>query len=578
MKSKHISLLCTILLIVCSVFAQSAVLSQPTETQINEVEEVESIGLAPLNPDFIAWQEKQRDRQLGLVSEEDMPSGIIPSPFDDSYLRRAKPSIKLFTDLPGQYDLRSYGYVTPVKDQGNCGACWAFATCSSLESCLLKKYGETWDFSENHLKNYTGFDGLGCDGGRWEWSTAYLTRWSGPVLEDDDPFYDYDDYPSPGGPTKKYVVSVLKFVAEEDIKNAVMTYGALLTNMTWDRDFYNSSTHTYYYTGDENVNHSVAIIGWDDNKYVQGAPQRGAWLVKNSWGEPAANAPYVYISYYDTKAVEFAVAFCDAVSTSSYLNNYQYDELGFIGGLGTGDSITCWGANIFTANAEEELAAVGFYALSENTAYDITVYDTINRNGNYASFRDELASVSGTARWFGYRTVNLLSTVPLSRGDDFAIVIKFSTPDTGSPVPVEYPVELYSSAARANAGEGYFSTDGRSFQDITSVPVLGETSICIKGLTIAPQSTEASIVGTWDISLRWGQAFNSCAITFSLDGTFTTNDGRPEGTWYQSGVFVEWTFSDGTKYSGTLSSPTTMSGTMVDAVSGITGTWDAVRR
>jgi C1A family cysteine protease len=61
--------------------------------------------------------------------------------------------------LPSRYDLRDYGFVTPVKDQGQYGNCWAFATMAALESYLLKfenvsyNLSANWDFSENNLKN-----------------------------------------------------------------------------------------------------------------------------------------------------------------------------------------------------------------------------------------------------------------------------------------------------------------------------------------------------------------------------------------------------------------------------------------
>ena len=71
-------------------------------------------------------------------------------------------------------------------------------------SLTRKNKNETWDFSENHLKNYHGFDWGPCDGGNVDISTAYLARWAGPVDELDDPYRDWDDRPSPGGPCQKY--------------------------------------------------------------------------------------------------------------------------------------------------------------------------------------------------------------------------------------------------------------------------------------------------------------------------------------------------------------------------------------
>jgi C1A family cysteine protease len=91
-----------------------------------------------------------------------------------------------------------------------------------------EKRGLTWNFSENHLKNYHGFDWGPCEGGNADISTAYLARWSGPALEADDPYRDYDDRPSPGGPTQKYLNSALWFFTEADIKNAVMNYGGFM--------------------------------------------------------------------------------------------------------------------------------------------------------------------------------------------------------------------------------------------------------------------------------------------------------------------------------------------------------------
>jgi len=185
--------------------------------------------MAPINPEYIDWLFEQKEAAQQQVVGPDGAIyylGHIPSPLDRSHLKDALDSGKPREGLPASYDLRDYGQVTSVKNQGSCGSCWAFATYGSLESCLLKNVGETWDLSENHLKNYHGFDIAPCAGGNQNKSTAYLARWSGPVSEADDPYHDYDDRPSPGGPCQKYVTDVYWFHTDNDIKEAVMNYGA----------------------------------------------------------------------------------------------------------------------------------------------------------------------------------------------------------------------------------------------------------------------------------------------------------------------------------------------------------------
>jgi hypothetical protein len=111
--------------------------------------------------------------------------------------------------------------------------------------------------------------------------------------------------------------------------------------MYWGSAYYNSSAYTYYYSGSSNPNHAVTLAGWDDNKVVSGVPGNGAWLIKNSWGASWGDGGYFWISYYDSKAVEYAVAYCEAVPTWLYANNYQYDPFGWVSAVGFSSS-TAW--------------------------------------------------------------------------------------------------------------------------------------------------------------------------------------------------------------------------------------------
>jgi len=131
---------------------------------------------APVNPEFLAYQETLRTMApKWLRTEEGYALGLVPSPVDLSHvtadpLQKISPLDRL--SLPSSYDLRSLGRVTPVKDQGGCGSCWAFATMGSLESWLLTSSAVSWNLSENNLKECHDFAYGPCEGGDRFMSTA----------------------------------------------------------------------------------------------------------------------------------------------------------------------------------------------------------------------------------------------------------------------------------------------------------------------------------------------------------------------------------------------------------------------
>ncbi len=148
--------------------------------------------IAPRNPALAIYLQKAAAGQAPRYTSDGHPLGLMPPSVDMSFNtgRAVGTGMRAQSDsYPSSYDLRATGRVTPVGNQGSCGDCWAFATYSSLESNMMP--AQEWDFSENNLKDLSGyvFAGLDCctAGGNALMSTAYLARWSGPVAEADDP-------------------------------------------------------------------------------------------------------------------------------------------------------------------------------------------------------------------------------------------------------------------------------------------------------------------------------------------------------------------------------------------------------
>jgi len=462
------------------------------------------LTLSPINPELQEYMDLVRAREAPeLITTEGYYLGLIPAPLDMSHTRGLSviPVAKKVS-YPASYDLRTLGRLTPIKDQGSCGSCWAFASYGSFESWILGEEGVTWDFSENNLKNCHGFNWTGCAGGNRWMSTAYLARWDGPIDEADDPYHPYEEVCTLGLEEKNHLETVL-FIPDrawssdnDNIKQAVMDYGAMYTGMYYDSACYNETNHTYYYSGTEWSNHAVAIVGWNDNFErtlfnFPYPPGNGAWIVRNSWGTGWGENGYFYISYYDSNIGTDNASFINAEEPDDY-SIYQYDPLGWVWDVGYGTT-TAWGANIFTATSDKKLTSVAFYAATVNTFYEVYIYDTFSGG----SFLGLLGSKTGTITHPGYHTIYLASPISLTNGDDFAVVVKFITPGYIYPIPVEYPLSGYSDAATANPGESYVSSNGSSWTDITTISGYSNTNVCIKAIagpvTVSPDLTNVIV-------------------------------------------------------------------------------------
>jgi C1A family cysteine protease len=445
--------------------------------------------LSPPSEEFIKYLEKLEPQKWPKYSDDGYPLGLIPSPHDLSYFKDL-PAVKIEA-LPASYDLRTTGKLTPIRNQGNCGSCWAFATYGSLESFL--RPSENWDFSEQNLIDHHGFDWGPCAGGNTDISTAYLARWSGPIKEEDDPYI----YATLNELTVRKHVQDVIFIPPRSsslnndlLKQAMMTYGAVYASMYYKSTYYNSSTYAYYNWSEKVGAHGVDIIGWDDNfdknKFTTPPPGNGAFIARNSWGMNWGQSGYFYVSYYDEffARQEFSAAF-KAEPAVGYTVIYQYDPLGWVGSLGDG-SDTGWFSNIFTATSFDPLLAVSFYAAGSPNTYEIYIYTDVNpgqpRSGTLANLE------SGSLNSPGYYTIPLKVGIALRPGQKFSVVVKQKTTNYNSPIPCEYPLKDYSSQATAHAGESFISSNGNTWSDLHTSwsGQYANSNVCLKAFARLP--------------------------------------------------------------------------------------------
>jgi C1A family cysteine protease len=467
----------------------------------------EAFQKAPLNPKFEEYMAKQNAAELNgaplaAVSPEGRPTGLIPSPIDFTHLResaslKAQPEI-IIRRLPSSFDLRTENKVTPVKDQGNCGSCWAFAALASLESTIMPT---TTDFSEQFIIDTHGFSWGPCAGGFELMAIADIAA-HGAVAQNSNTYeYLWPTGPVPALPQSVWANAYLNQVelipAGLDSKGNPVTvytkeavYGSgaggsgvaigflvdqsspyLVTARNGDECYYNN-------TDSQGDGHEVTIVGWNDSypksNFGITPPGNGAWLVKNSWGTDWGNSGYFWLSYYD-KSVNPDAYVYNMASSTPYNWTYQYDPLGWTQSRGFGDSSTAWMANVFKAQSQGKMIrAVGLYTYSPNTTYTVKIYSNCPTSGDGATPSVDpvggtlLVSDTGMFYSAGYNTHTLSKAVAVSPGANFSVVVEL-TDSTG----YEYPI-----AVQATQGNSYPPYTGPSPR---STVIMGQSYISPTG-------------------------------------------------------------------------------------------------
>lgn len=402
--------------------------------------------------------------------------------------------------LPSRYDARQDNRTSPVKDQGERGTCWAFAAMQALESSLLPE--EPYDFSEENMVHDPDFILKPEEGGDYVMAMAYLLSWRGPVLESEDP---YGDGVSPEGLLPSKHVQEIRLLPSGDreaIKRAIYTTGGVQSSLYTalqkdgtDTAYYNKDKQAYCYQGEEEPNHDVVIVGWDDDfpaeNFITEVPGNGAYLCENSWGTQFGEAGYFYVSYYDRNLGKTNLLYSKAEDPDNYSRIYQSDLCGWLGQIGYGEE-TVWTANVYqSGETNESLSAVGFYATDRNTEYELYVLTSLPQKQDDVIERlaDGSSKKSKSPRRFagkgnlddaGYYTIPLDQPVDIPPETRFAVIVRLKTPGAVHPAAVEYDTGDGRFRVDLSDGEGYVSPDGVIWERTESAQ---NCNLCLKAYT-----------------------------------------------------------------------------------------------
>ncbi len=379
-------------------------------------------------------------------------------------------------DEPEEY------YVTPnlpaLHDQGDYGTCWAFSSLALAEINMMNNGNlpnyYSPEYSKLHLAYFsyrTVEDPLGgtagdynsCHetgvnmldlGGNVFLSENVLANWTGAASEETLPYSEaqelnyriideglaYDDMAH----LQSYYDQEYSIDNLVPIKNLIKKCGAAAFSFCAVSPFeggsqagvYNPKYNSFYNPEFSYANHSVAVVGWDDNfpkeHFTYTPPADGAWLVRNSWTEGNLDDNqeydgYFWLSYYDASLYDFVHAF-EMEGADNYDNNYQYD-----GGMDVDTVKAKKAANVFTSKAPsgaagETLQAVGVYCGAAGTEYTISVYTDLEDPEENPESGTLASQTSGVLTYAGFTTIKLDETVDLPPGTVFSVVAEFYNP------------------------------------------------------------------------------------------------------------------------------------------------------
>lgn len=463
--------------------------------------------------------------------DEDGKELQLPSTDHGSARKRA-------ATLPSSYNSYDQGVVTPMRDQGITGGCWAFATLKALESSSIKKkisVLENTDYSENHLLWYT-YDKLKDTshplygdymdmegysdtdiydfGGNALMAAFTLANGWGAVSEDKAPFSANTRQDLKKMATEMMEADeALRFQSDirlteancyddasiNEIKQAVIDYGSLDVALYYNsiNEYTKNGVSSYYQNKKDSseANHCVTIVGWDDSFHTfsnSSAPiESGAWLIANSYGPEYGMDGYFWLSYYDTSLCEFYSY--EGEPADTYDTSFQYDGFGWNSGYFDTEDIAL--ANVFTntQDSPRQIEAVSFYTLVDYQKYQIRVYRHVKDGGPTDGEPLSRCTVSGTAQRGGYHTVSLENTFSIAPGERFSVVVTFQPDEATNHLTyalVEGEDDTHNSVYyHSTPGQSYvyFASsntwyDNTAAKDTETGKFQNNNNVCIKAL------------------------------------------------------------------------------------------------
>ena len=290
-------------------------------------------------------------------------------------------------------NLNGQNFVSPVKNQGSCGSCWAFGTVGPMEAQLLIRGEGLADLSEQYLVSCNN-SGWSCGGGWWA-HDYHINRkipaeiGPGSVLESVFPYTGSNSLcNAPHSHYQKlvrwnYVGSSGSVPSVEAIKNAIATNGPVAAAVCVGSAF--QGYRTGVFETDEKsacnggVNHAVVLVGWDDTN--------DTWILKNSWGTGWGESGYMRIKRSTSNIGSGANYVIYNPAPQSTATNWVYLPVVLKGKVSCQQTV-CNGDFENGSDGSWKISSTFYQEEGMYTIVNFADYDTpfYNHNGNYSAW------------------------------------------------------------------------------------------------------------------------------------------------------------------------------------------------
>jgi len=194
--------------------------------------------------------------------------------------------------LASSLDWSSKGAVTPVKNQGQCGSCWAFSTTGSVEGVTQISSGKLVSLSEQQLVDCAGAEGnQGCNGGLMDYGFEYIIKNGGLDTETDYRYTAQDGACNRAKAGKKN--SPIKGYKDITVGSEAALMDAVNLNPVSIAIEADQSGFQFYSGGvfsgncGHQLDHGVLLVGYGTDA------GKDYWKVKNSWGQSWGESGYI---------------------------------------------------------------------------------------------------------------------------------------------------------------------------------------------------------------------------------------------------------------------------------------------